>query len=461
MQRKIRRNMVKRVIMSLGLICSLWASSLPGMTSAEASEMPAIQTVMVSDISYSGNSKLSNTQVNWLLPELKKGSVNVATLSRQIQIANDSGAAKLSVKFVVDKSGQTTAVVTVKELPNEHTLFRVDNTGNEYTGDYRSSLTYVNTNTSNHADMLGVAYVTSPNHISDVTQAALFYRQILPKAGDSLYFSYSYSDVNMGQIANFGSLSMNATGRGHSYGLHYQHNLNYSVNKRNWLDFGVDYKDYNNAQNFAINGTPILQQGTDFAVTTLGLTYGGSIRDASKVISYSLGYVTNANGNEDKYNTYRTGSDKQFGLFKAGINHQYKMGGAWIGNVRLNGQFTRDNLLTTEQLGAGGMYSVRGFDERAISADNGYIANIEFYTPEIAKGQRFVLFSDIGHLYNNHANIGELKNDTIASVGAGYRYTDTTKGWSGSLDYAYVIDDIENKNDQDSGKWHVSVSKKF
>ncbi len=461
LQRKIRKKLINKTVVSVGLACSLWAASLSGMPPVEASETPAIQTVMVNDITYSGTSKLSSTQIDWLLPELRKGSINVAALSRQIQLVNDSGAANLAVKFVVDKSGQTTAVVTIKEIKTEHFLFRADNTGNDYTGDYRTSLTYVNTNTSNRADTLGIAYVTSPNHVSDVTQAALFYRQILPKTGDSLYFSYSYSDVDMGQIASFGALSMNATGKGHAYGLHYQHNLNYSVNKRKWLDFGVDYKDYNNAQNFAINGTPIFKQGTDFTVTTLGLTYGGSVRDTAKVTSYSLGYVANLSGDEDKYNNYRTGSDKSFGIFKAGISHQYKMGGNWMGSFRLNGQYTRDNLVTTEQLGAGGMYSVRGFDERTISADNGYIANIEFYTPEIAKGQRFVLFSDMGHLYNNQANIGELRNDTIASVGVGYRYIDSTNGWSGSLDYAHVVDDIENKNNQDSGKWHVSLSKKF
>lgn len=460
MQRKIRKRLLRKTMIAAGLAISLWLAPLAGMT-ALASDKVAVQTIMVSDITYSGNDKLSESQIERLLPELKKGSVDVATLSRQIQLANDSGAASLAVKFVVGKDGQTTAVVTAKDVKTEQFSIRVDNTGNDYTGDFRTALTYVNTNVDNRADMLGITYVTSPNHMSDVTQAALFYRHLLPKAGDSLYFSYSYSDVDMGQIASFGPLSMNATGKGHTYGLHYQHNLDYGINKRSWLDVGVDYKDYENAQNFAINGNRIFNQGTDFSVTTLGLTYGGSVRSANKVTSYNLGYVASVNGDKDKFNTYRTGSDKSFGIFKAGINHQYKMGGDWVGSVRLNGQYTRDNLVTTEQLGAGGMYSVRGFDERSISADNGYIANIEFYSPEVAKGQRFVLFGDIGHLYSNKANIGELKNDTIASVGAGFRYTDSAGGWSGALDYAHVVDDIENKIDKDSGKWHVSLSKKF
>ena len=454
-----RKKLVKQIAVSLGLACSLWAVSLPGMT-VEASKDPAIKTIVVNEILISGNEKLSDAQVNKLLPELKKGSVDVANLSRQIQSINDSGAANLSVKFITSKFGQT-ALVTVKELKNEHTFLRVDNTGNDYTGDFRTSLSYVNTNISNRADMFGVAYITSPGHISDVTQAALFYRHLLPTSGDSLYFSYSYSDVDMGQIANFSGLTMNATGKGRSYGLHYQHNLEYGASQRSWLDLGVEYKDYSNAQRFDLNGNQILSQGQDFSVATLGLTYGGSVRNATSVTSYSLGYVTNLNGNRDKYNAYRTNSDKSFGIMKAGVNHQYKLGNDWLGSVRLTGQHTSDNLLTTEQLGAGGIYSVRGFDERSISGDNGYIANIEFYTPEIAEGQRFVLFSDIGHLYNNQANVGELRNDTVSSIGIGYRYTNAANGWSGSLDYAWIMDDIENKNDQDNGKLHVAINKKF
>ena len=462
MQRKIRKNLLKKTVVSVGLICSLWAASLSGLTLGEASQAPAIQTIMVNAITYSGNGKLSNTQINYLLPELKQGKVDVAALSRQIQLVNDSGAASLSVNFVMDKAtGQATAVGTAKEVKTEHTFVSLDNTGNDLTGDFRTSVTYVNTNTSGNADTFGLSYVTSPDHISDTTQAALFYRQLLPKAGDSLYFTYSYSDVDMGQIASFGGLSMSATGSGQTYGLHYQHNLKYSPSEKSWLDFGIDYKDYKNAQNFSLNGVPILTQGADFSVTTVGLTYGSSLRSASKATSYNLGYITNLNGDHAKYNNYRTGSDTQFGIFRAGISQQYKMSGGWIGSLRLQAQYTKDNLLTTEQLGAGGMYSVRGFDERAVSADNGYIAKAELYTPEIAQGQRLVLFSDMGHLYNNKANIGELTNDTIASVGLGYRYTDAAHSWNVSLDYAYVVDDIENKSKQDSDKWHIAISKKF
>ena len=167
------------------------------------------------------------------------------------------------------------------------------------------------------------------------------------------------------------------------------------------------------------------------------------------------------NGNQDKFNAYRYGSDKQFNLIKASFNYQYRVPSDWIFGLRMNGQYTKDNVVTTEQIGAGGMTSIRGFKERVASADKGYVGSFEIYTPEFAKHQRFVLFNDFGRLVNNNSYNGELTSENLASYGLGYNYYDKDNGWFGTLSYAKIYDDLDSYQSHAHRPWQVSLTKQF
>ena len=54
-----------------------------------------------------------------------------------------------------------------------------------------------------------------------------------------------------------------------------------------------------------------------------------------------------------------------------------------------DGQLSSYLLLPSEQFGAGGASSVRGYPERTISGDEGFYANFELYTPELNKYARW------------------------------------------------------------------------
>ena len=90
---------------------------------------------------------------------------------------------------------------------------------------------YVHKNVSKHGDTLGVAYITSPSgdHLSDVKQYAVNYRLPLPKTTDAVNVYASYSDVDLGNVYSFGDIfDLGASGKGKSFGVHYQHNVSYS-----------------------------------------------------------------------------------------------------------------------------------------------------------------------------------------------------------------------------------------
>ncbi|MFK7768867.1 MAG: ShlB/FhaC/HecB family hemolysin secretion/activation protein [Mariniblastus sp.] len=55
----------------------------------------------------------------------------------------------------------------------------------------------------------------------------------------------------------------------------------------------------------------------------------------------------------------------------------------WLLSTRFTGQAASERLLFSETLGLGGFNSIRGLDQRAYKADQGFIANVEFGPPPL------------------------------------------------------------------------------
>lgn len=86
---------------------------------------------------------------------------------------------------------------------------------------------------------------------------------------------------------------------------------------------------------------------------------------------------------EGAYNLLRLGAKNHYLYIQPSLYmaYNYYADGRFAMNVR--GQYSTQNLLPSEQLGIGGMHSVRGYDEREKSADSGLITNLEFYLPSL------------------------------------------------------------------------------
>jgi hemolysin activation/secretion protein len=134
----------------------------------------------------------------------------------------------------------------------------------------------------------------------------------------------------------------------------------------------------------------------------------------------------------------------------------------WQVRAAFNAQYTEDALVTGEQFGIAGATAVRGFLEREIVRDTGYIANLELYSPNLAgrlvpgEGNlRGLLFYDIARAANNPL-AGETKQDaSIASVGAGFRWN-IQRNFNIRFDWARVMDEGGSKKTGDS-RGHISV----
>ena len=423
--------------------------------------------VAVHRVTVSGAKHMTDEAVQALLPELKKDRVNVRKLSMQIQAVNDTGALVLATEFRPAGAGAYDVTINVEEKKKDHTRLSVSNTGTEYTGQWRTALSYVNTNLSNAADTLGVSFVTSPSDFSDVKVGAVSYRRLLPEQQAAVLFSAGYGDVHLdGFKSAAGLYDLNMGGKSTNLDLHYQKNIAYSSREKDILDFGLSYKKNKTDYNFRFIGTPI-GYDTEYNVLMASLNFIHSERRPNSLFRYNVGIAHNLLGDSKDYERVMPGSTTHFTVLRAGANYQARMAGDWIGALRLQAQYTSNHIVAAEQIGAGGQMSVRGFDERAVGADKGIVGSLEVYTPEIAPNTRLVAFTDFASLANNtdrHTGTA-FSSDSIASAGLGVRYSDPKSSFSLSLDYAKILRDADKVDlssaRQNSRRWNLMASMDF
>jgi hemolysin activation/secretion protein len=107
---------------------------------------------------------------------------------------------------------------------------------------------------------------------------------------------------------------------------------------------------------------------------------------------------------------------------------------SWV--MKLTGQTATTNLLPSEELGAGGHDTVRGYNERAANGSVGFLASQELRTPPFSLAKdllpdglvdqaQLVAFWDYGSVRDAQLTPGDQPSTKLSSLGAGARYTVT------------------------------------
>ena len=136
----------------------------------------------------------------------------------------------------------------------------------------------------------------------------------------------------------------------------------------------------------------------------------------------------------------------------------------------VTGQYASSNLLASEQLGLGGFSSVRGYPERALRGDLGWIVNLELYSPEFKPSEnwlkwggsdmlKFLVFLDYAHGESVDENPADPLDDAadLFSVGVGVRY-ELSDALRLRLDYGFRMEDLPAAADNaDSGAAHFGL----
>lgn len=398
------------------------------------------------------------------IPQLKEGvAPNMRQLSENIQLANENPSKQLELTLgVADEGDKVNAKLTVTDEDPQRFTVTLDNTGTRTSGRHRIGLQYQHANVANLDQVATFNYQTALDAPTGV-KVDIFsfgYRLPLYALGDSIDVIYANSSTNTpANVLAPGGL-LGVTGKGEVFALRYNHIFARQGEYSSRLIAGLDYKHINATCTNA--GVPVVpgvsSSCTPYTVRPVTLTYSGQWQKPGQVIDFNVGGIYHAFPMGERY-AHAQGLDRysfvtsrpttdQFAALRFGGSYMQAMESNWLLRAAFTGQHANNPLPAGEQIGLAGSTAVRGFAERGVSADRGYVANLEAYSPDyagamgIAGSFKFVGFFDWASGQNLRVPIGSTSHavrSNIASVGLGFRYN-LKKDVTAKLDVAHVLD---------------------
>lgn len=380
---------------------------------------PKVKTLSVEGAKYFSIDNIKNSLVY-----LQQGvTPNTRQLSQNLILLNENPAKKTMVQFLPStEEGKLNSLITVKDKDPSSYIVSIDNTGTDSTGNYRVGLSYQNANLTDHDDVFLLNYTTSEKS-SAISITGFGYHLPFYSRNSSLDVFGGYSKVDSGVIQNLFTVA----GKGIVLGARYNQVLQKHGNYSQRLIYGIDYRQYDTDAVLLSGGGSFIP---NIKVHPVNLTYTGQWTDPGMATSFNIQWHYNVfTTNQDKtsFTSSRTGAKPGYTLYRFGLEHAQVFAKDWQFRTAFSGQLTSDALISGEQFGIGGANSVRGYNERELANDKGYLFNAEIYSPDIwhAPGvnrqMRFLAFYDTGALSRNLAQPGDVTSASISSVGLGMR----------------------------------------
>ena len=430
----------------------------------------------INKVNVTGNQHFDLANVRASIPALLEGQTpNLRAIGASIRLANESYAKQTQISFKQTETPATPelatqtsdlidATVRLADVDPIRNVVTLDNSGTAQAGRYRIGYAFQHANLFNLDHVLTVQYITSPERVKDVSILGATYRIPFYAAGAVLDLSASYSNVNSGNVAtSAGSYAI--SGSGNVLGVKYAYLLPRIGEWDHRVAVGLDYRYFKNNVYFAGADTSLIP---DLITRPVTLSYAGLSRQATREWRANFSLSQNiAGGEKNSSAAYqapggRAGATANFSVWRYNVFLLQTLPADWQAQWQLNGQYTRNALISGEQFGIGGVDSVRGFNEREILNDRGYRTSFELQGPSFGKvfqtdqlQLRPAVFYDAGWVQRNRALPGEQTRAAIASAGIGLR-----ANWGGNLqarvDYAAVLDGGAVRKNGDR-KLHASV----
>ncbi|HEX2826131.1 MAG TPA: ShlB/FhaC/HecB family hemolysin secretion/activation protein [Burkholderiales bacterium] len=416
-----------------------------------------------------GNQHFTTENILRSVPGLKPGRApDVRLLGQQLSLANEHPSKRVTLQIKEGtKPDAVDADLRVADVaPSQFFVSLIggtrdfDNTLNRNTGYTRLTLGYQHSNLFNRDHTATIAYTTSPDHVSDVTQIGVFYT--IPFYGYNTMLSayYTHSDIDSGSIG-LGTQSFDVSGSGDFYGI----KATYLLPRFGELvhNVSIAYDSRYFESNVAFGGTAL--PATAVGSRPITFRYAARMEKDQAAYAgfaeYSRNIPGGRAGSDTAYMNARLpgGAERDWSAFRYGLDGTYSFGARWSLSGRLRGQYTDDPLIPGEQLGIAGITAVRGFREREVTGDRAYFVNLEANGPAFFFNIAPFAFFDFGWRKLVTPVTGASQTDNISSAGAGLRWK-----WQGldlNVAYAHVTNGVAFGTPRDHDKLHFTAFYRF
>lgn len=348
-----------------------------------------------------------------------------------------------SVNAVLERSdtpGDTDIALKVEDRFPLRVYASYDNDGVPVTGrdEYSAGFNWGNVFGLDH--QLSYRFITSPDlwrnrdrgpgHSNDPRFNAHSVTYIAPLPwGDTLNLFGSF----VKQVPNLGP-NFDQVGHSVQLGARYQKDLPALGALAQQVQLGFDYKRSDN--NLAFGGTGIFSAATN--VEQFLLIYDGTYNDSWGQTAVENQFVWSPGGLSDGNSTARfvasgvNGAKASYVYDNLQATRVTYLPRQFSSVIRLDAQIAGSELLPSEQIGAGGTGSVRGYDPRAANGSQGLLASIELRSPSygplaalgtgVEDSGQLLAFFDSGFVSYLHHQTNLPRHASLESVGFGVRY---------------------------------------
>ncbi|MBM0106358.1 ShlB/FhaC/HecB family hemolysin secretion/activation protein [Steroidobacter sp. S1-65] len=396
------------------------------------------------------------------VPALKQGEVpDFNQAQAELTALNRSGARQV-MPLVKQGSLPGTMDVDLKVEDSKpwRTSMGLNNDSSPDTEDLRALASLGYDNLWQRAHSASVSFFVAPQDPDETNVWSASY--IAPIGANwSLETSGYISDSD---VATVGGTTV--LGKGHSVGLKATYTAPMTGAWWHSWSAGVDFKDNDEALTFDNAGDFVPLRYAPITVAYSGFTQTERLQLAlgsSAVIGTRSFFGYNSNSAQFDYKRYK--ASPSFLVLKSDVNATYTFGNELQLGLRLAGQITDSPLVSSEQIAAGGMNSVRGYLSAEATGDYGVVGSLEFrtmplnwFTPWVDSWRAYV-FTDAGHLRITDGLPEQDSEFTLFSAGLGTTFR-IAQYITARLDVGYPIE-TSLRTERDEPKVNFSLNASY
>lgn len=319
----------------------------------------------------------------------------------------------------------------VKDTLPLHGSLELNNRYSEDTTHLRinGAVSYDNLWQANHS--AGFSFQVAPEDVGEVNVFSGYYTA---RFADVPWLALMLQGTK--QNSNVSTLGGAAVaGKGEYFGPHAVITLPDGKDFYHSFNIGIDYKHFDQDVVVGESKTP-----TPISYYPISGAYNATWMDKGAVTGLTGAVNLHLRGmgsSQGQFDDSRYEAQGNYIYFRGDASHTHDLPGDFQLYVRVQGQISDQPLINSEQFGAGGLETVRGYLESAVLADNAFVGSLELRGPSlgtwVARGVdewRFFAFTDAGVLGLRNALPDQTSNFKLASYGVGsrIRYRDHFNG---------------------------------